>query len=249
VYANQALVASGFATRVDADQPIVVERAMYTDGGQGGDNVLGTTTPGKVWYVAEGASRGGLETWLLVQNPGTHAASATVTFYGDDAKIATQPLLIPPLGRVSLFTNLVVPDGGYGMKLEADQPVVMERAEYMDGGRSSFATAAVPAPASEWLFPEGETNGSFEEQLAVLNSQGQPTRVQVDFLRQDNVTTASRSFIVGPNRQTVIDINPFVPDAVVALRVTSDRPVVAERTLYFARPTGRGATTSTGLTR
>jgi hypothetical protein len=46
-----------------------------------------------------------------------------------------------------------------------------------------------------------------------------------------------------------MDVNPSVPDTNVALHVTADRPIVVERVSYFARPTGQGATSSTGLTR
>jgi hypothetical protein len=58
VYVNALFTTSGFATQVMSDQPIVVERAMYFDNGDGGDDVMGTATPGKTWYLAGGASRG-----------------------------------------------------------------------------------------------------------------------------------------------------------------------------------------------
>jgi hypothetical protein len=46
-----------------------------------------------------------------------------------------------------------------------------------------------------------------------------------------------------------LDVNPSVQDGNVALHVTSDRPIVVERVSYFARASGLGATSSTGLTR
>ena len=46
-----------------------------------------------------------------------------------------------------------------------------------------------------------------------------------------------------------LDVNPQVQDTNVALHVTADRPIVVERVSYFARASGLGATSSTGLTR
>ena len=46
-----------------------------------------------------------------------------------------------------------------------------------------------------------------------------------------------------------MDVNPSAPDTNIALHVTADRPIVVERVSYFARPTGQGATSSTGFTR
>jgi hypothetical protein len=83
----------------------------------------------------------------------------------------------------------------------------------------------------------------------VLNPQSQPAVVQVDFRVQGGDTLPPQRFSVPANSRFTMDVNPFAPDANVALRVTADRPIVVERTSFFARPSGLGATNSTGLTR
>jgi type VII secretion-associated serine protease mycosin len=250
VYVNSFLAASGFATQVQADQPVVVERAMYFDARQGGHDTPATASPAKSWYLAGGSSRNGFDTWLLVQNPDPAApASVKASFITDAGSVVTQPLSVPPHGRVSFYTNPVVPNADYGVHVEADRPVVVERSVYFGGGRAGFADAAVPAPGTEWYLPAGETSGSFEEQLLVLNPQSQPASVEVDLRRQDGSDVTPIRFSVGPTTQTVLDVNPYAPDTSVALRVTSDQPVVVERASFFARATGLGATTSTGVAR
>lgn len=249
VYVNLLFTAAGFATRVEASQPIVVERAMYFDGGQGGHDTVGTQTPGTTWYLAAGASRPGFDTWLLVQNPSSAPASVQASFVRDDGRVVTQPLFVRPGGRASLLTNLVVPDASFGIRVEADQPVVVERAVYFAGGRAGFNSTAVAAPAVEWYLPEGATTESFVEQLSVLNPQNQPATLLLEFRRQDGTPVAPQQVLVGANTSRILDINPLVLDGLAATRVTADRPVVVERTLYFARPGGLGATSSPGLTR
>ena len=54
---------------------------------------------------------------------------------------------------------------------------------------------------------------------------------------------------IGATSRMTLDVNPQVQDTNVALHVTADRPIVVERVSYFARPSGLGATSSTGLTR
>jgi hypothetical protein len=107
----------------------------------------------------------------------------------------------------------------------------------------------VAAPATEWFLPEGDTSGSFEEQLAVLNPQNQPVNVQVEFRPQEGDPPPPQRFSVGATSRATLDVNPSVPDASVSLHVIADRPIVVERVSYFARATGLGATSSTGLTR
>ena len=249
VYVNALFTTAGFATQVTADQPIVVERAMYFDNGQGGHDTLAAASPGKTWYLAAGASRAGFDTWLLLENPGTVPATVKVTFMTDTGGVVIQPLFVLPHSRTSVYTDPLVPNAAYGFRVDSDQPIVAERAVYFDNGRAGYDSTAVPSPATEWFLPEGDTSGSFEEQLAVLNPQSQSANVQVEFRPQDGDPPPPRRFNVGPTSRVTMDVNPSVPDANVALHVTADRPIVVERVSYFARPTGQGATSSTGLTR
>lgn len=249
VYVNALFTTAGFATQVTADQPIVVERAMYFDNGQGGHDTLATSTPGKTWFLAAGASRGGFDTWVLIENPGTAPATVKVSFMTDTGNVLTQPLFVLPHSRNSLYTDPLVPNAAYGIRVDSDQPIVAERAVYFDGGRAGYDSTAVAAPATEWFLPEGDTTGSFEEQLAVLNPQGQPVNVQVEFRPQDGDPPPPQRFSLGPTSRMTMDVNPSAQDTSVALHVTADRPIVVERVSYFARPTGLGATSSTGLTR
>jgi hypothetical protein len=249
VYVNALFTTSGFATQVSADLPIVVERAMYFDNGQGGHDTLATAVPGKTWFLAAGASRAGFDTWLLIENPGGTPANAKVSFLTDTGNVISQPVFVLPHSRTSLFTDPLVPNAAYGMRVDSDQPIVVERAVYFDSGRSGYDAAAVAAPATEWFLPEGGTGGSFEEQLNVLNPQNQAVNVQVDFRPQDGDPPPSQRFSVSATSRLTLDVNPSVQDTNVALRVTSDRPIVVERVSYFARATGLGATSSTGLTR
>jgi hypothetical protein len=249
VFVNTLFTTSGFATQITADQPIVVERAMYFDNGQGGHDTVATSVPGKTWYLAAGASRGGFDTWLLLENPGNAPATVRVSFMTETGAVVSQPLFVLPHSRTSLYTDPLVPNAAYGFRVDSDEPIVAERAVYFDGGRAGYDSTAVPAPATEWFLPEGGTGGSFEEQLSVLNPQNQPVNVQVEFRAQDGDAPPSQRFSVGATTSLTFDINPSVQDTNVALRITADRPIVVERTSYFARATGLGATSSTGLTR
>jgi hypothetical protein len=249
VYVNTLFTTSGFATQVTADQPIVVERAMYFDNDQAGHDTLATPTPGQTWYLAAGASRAGFDTWLLVENPGNTPANVKVSFITDSGVVVNQPLFVLPHARNSLYTDPLIPNASYGIRVDSDQPIVVERAVYFDSGHAGYDSAAVAAPATEWFLPEGSTQGSFEEQLNVLNPQNQSVNVQIDYRPQDGDAPPPQRFSVGAMSRFTLDVNPQVPSTNVALRVTADRAIVVERVSYFARPGGLGATSSTGLTR
>ena len=73
--------------------------------------------------------------------------------------------------------------------------------------------------------------------------------MQVEFRTTSGESPPPQRFSIGATSRATLDVNPQAPDSNVAMRVTADRPIVVERTTYFARTNGLGATTSTGLTR
>ncbi len=52
------------------DGAVVAERAVYGGDRTWGHDSAGVTAPAPDWYLAEGSTEGGMETWVLVQNPG-----------------------------------------------------------------------------------------------------------------------------------------------------------------------------------
>ena len=199
------------------------------------------TVPGKTWYLAAGASVAGFDTWLLIENPGSAPATVKVSFMTDAGTIVNQPLFVLPHSRTSLYTDPLVPNAAYGMRVDSDQPIVAERAVYFDSGRAGLRRRLPSRRRRPSGFcPKAAPRGSFEEQLAVLNPQNQPVNVQVDFRPQDGDPPPPQRFSVGPTSRLTLDVNPSVQDANVALHVTSDRPIVVERVSYFARADGAG---------
>src|SRR5262249_49281310 len=102
---NDILPSAGFATTVTSDVPIVVGRSMFFGNG-GGHGTIGAKTPGKTWFLAEGDSRPGYDTWILLQNPSpTDAANVAVTFIKDDGTTQVGYYALDPMTRLSVFAD------------------------------------------------------------------------------------------------------------------------------------------------
>jgi hypothetical protein len=247
VYVNQLFQASGFSTSISSDQPIVVERAMYFDGAQGGHGTLAAPEPRHVWYFAEGQTRNGYDTWLLVQDPNDQPTGLKVTFFQEQGPPIVREYDLRARSRFSLYTNDQLPNTAFGMKLEADDSVVAERAVYVAGGRGGFDSVGVPSASREWFLPEGSTRAPFQETLALLNPNSRSNDVTVVLTRGDGAPDESHHLSLAPNSRTTLDVNGLVADADVSAHVTAEYPIVVERTLIFAD--GTGGTSSPGIPR
>jgi subtilisin family serine protease len=245
VDANDVLPTAGFATAVTSDLPIVVGRSMYFGQG-GGHGTIGAKTPGKTWFLAEGDSRAGVDTWILLQNPSqTDVANVSVTFIKDDGTTQVGYYAIDPSTRLSLFADTVVPDATFGARIDADLPIVVERSIYVANGAGGHNSTAIPIPDTEWYLPDGSTRAPYREIVAMLNPSPELTQVDLTFVRADGQAPSTKSFLLQPTSRLSVDVGEWVPDAEVSIRVTADHPVVVERSTYW----DRGATSAPGLTR
>jgi hypothetical protein len=69
--------------------------------------------------------------------------------------------------------------------------------------------------------------------ILVLNPNAQPTNVAVTFLT-DSGTSLTRNYAVPPQTRLPINVNEVVPELGIATTVVADRPVAAERTMYWS---------------
>ncbi len=245
LHMNDVLPSIGFATFVSSDLPIVVERSMYFANGTGGHGSVGVKTPGKTWFLAEGDTRAGSDTWILLQNPGSEVANVALTLMTEDGTTTPAYYALDPSTRLSLFADTVAPNTTFGARIDADQPIVVERSVYLFGGAGGHNAAAVPIPDTEWYVPGGSTRGSNREVLALLNPNAEATQVDVTFAGGESQLPVTRSVLMRPTSRMTFDVNQFMPDSDVSARIVADKPVVVERTIYH----GSGATSSPGLTR
>ncbi len=85
------------------------------------------------WYLAEGCTGAGFETWVLVQNPNDSPATVTLTYMTPDGAQAGPVETLPANSRKSYNVALDVPDTwDVSTQVHADSPVVAERAMYGD---------------------------------------------------------------------------------------------------------------------
>ncbi len=85
---NDVLPDEDLSTQVHGSQPIIAERAMYWDNGTGEacHDSIGMSSPHKTFYLPNGETLNGRETWILVQNPNTADVTVEITYLTPDGK-------------------------------------------------------------------------------------------------------------------------------------------------------------------
>ena len=249
LFANQIIPGVAFSTRIDADQPVRAERAMYV--GFDGDDVTGIPAPNRTWLFAEGSTQPPFHTWLLLQNPNNVTANATITYFlSGGAAPVTQSLSLPPISRTSVFVNQVLPNAAFSSRVDSDQPIVVERAQYRFPGNAATAKAGLNVPSTTFYFPDAKTSfrpirGTsvpFDSFLLLENPTGTPATANITLFRSGGTTFTFTQFLPPTSRQTIF-LNQILPNASFGIRVQASQPIIAERSMFFGRePRGAMAT-------
>ncbi|HEY5530920.1 MAG TPA: DUF5719 family protein [Candidatus Anoxymicrobiaceae bacterium] len=221
------------STKVKANIPVIAERAMYGNDRQWGHDSIGASETAEKWYLAEGCTRGGFETWVLVQNPGNDWAYVTLTYMTVSAAVAGPSVSVPPGSRQTFNVADTVPDSWQvSTVVSSDTPVVAERAMY--GNNRSWGDDSIGASeaASSWYLAEGCTKGGFETWVLVQNPENTGVEVHLTFMTPAGPVTGPSAVLDAYTRRT-FNVAESVPDAwQVSTRVDANKPIVAERAMY-----------------
>jgi hypothetical protein len=220
------------------------------------DKTLGAEQPasgntgagGGGWYFAEGYTGPGFDTYILLENPDSEATSAHLELFGSGGPCAVSDLEVGARSRRTLHLNDLVPPGDVAARITFPEGsrLVAQRSMYFDyqgirGGHTSRACEA----SSTWYFAEGYTGPGYDTYLLVFNPQSEEARVDLDLMTPGG--TIRKSLDVAPLSRRTFKLNEILPNAEVAAALHADRPVVAERAMYFDAGGRRGGSDAAGV--
>ncbi|MCG2794775.1 MAG: VCBS repeat-containing protein [Actinomycetia bacterium] len=230
------------STLVEATGDVICERSMYFNynGYIGGHNAMGVTEPARQWYLAEGYTAQGYDTFVLIQNPGNEKANVDVNFLRKDGYVGQVSFTLPARSRKTIKVDDVpgFEAAEVSTEVHSDADVIAERAMYFNaGGRTGgHDSTGVSEPAGKWYLAEGYTGGSFDTYVLIMNPGDSAAEVKTTFIRGDGHTWSRTDSLLPNSRFTVhIDEMPGFDNAEVSTLVEGQNgaKVIAERAMYF----------------
>ncbi len=219
------------STAVTATGNIVVERSMYNAGWTWGTCSIGTSTAATTWYIAEGSTRGGMDTYVLVQNPGGSAVDVDIKFQTDSGQVQGPQASVPAKSRYTVYVNKWVDSLNVSTMVSGSGLIVCERAMYDTAGTWATCTIGAQAPAATWYLAEGCTLG-MDTYVLVQNPGGSAVSVDIKFQTGTGQVQGPVDTIPAYTRRTYY-ANAFVQTKDVSTLVTaSGGGVVVERSMY-----------------
>ena len=242
------LEGTAFATAVESDAPIVVDRRMsWGADAYGAHGETGVASAQANWYFAEGATGGPFDLFYLLQNPADAQVIVDVT-YLQPAGVApiVRTYTLPPRSRTTIHVDDVDPalaSADVSASIAAYQPIIAERAMYVSDAtlfRGGHASAGIAALSPSWFFAEGATGGFFDLFLLLANPGTDPVSVTVDYLTDGGTVRTKAYTVAARSRRTVwVDDESFgtegraLANVAVSMRVSASAPIAAERAMWW----------------
>jgi hypothetical protein len=230
---------------------VVCERAMYGPSRRWATASVGTSMPAADWYLAEGCTAGGMETWVLVQNPNTIYVDVYLEFYTAFGNVFPGNIVtMPPGSRLSF--NLADQMNGYydlGTRVHCmNGAIVCERSMYGPGREWATNSIGSSRLGKEWYLAEGCTAGGMETWVVMVNAGAGLAAFSVGFATEGGLIQPPdlQSMIIWPGCRISINAGKYVTGYQVSTVVTATSNVLCvERSMYG--PGREWATNSVGV--
>jgi hypothetical protein len=178
--------------------------------------------------------------FICIANPNAVSTWAEVTFYDEQGEYLTIYREVPGDARITIDCNAnrylrdknlaVRVRSVDGTPLLAERPMYFRYGGWMDGGSDAFGTRQA---SKTWYFAEGYTSDTspFQEYICLGNFGTQTARGTLTLMPLKGDPVEVEVVIEAGARKTYC-INSYIRGE-VAVKVETDQPVVAERSVYF----------------
>jgi hypothetical protein len=261
-----ALAGASFATTMEADAVVVLDRLMSWSGKTGYAAHMETAVeqPATTWYLAEGATHGMFDLFYLIQNPSSTAAAIRVRYLKPTGAPIIKTYAVAARSRFTIWVdqedqNLGATDVSAEITSTNGVPIIVERSMYLNASGKAFKgghnSAGVTAPALNWFLAEGSTGSFFSMYVLVANPNATASTLTATYIRASGAPIV-KTYTVAANSRRTIDVagqDPGLADTPVSVKVTATNgvPVIVERTMWWvgARRTWTEGHNAFGTTR
>lgn len=227
------------STKVESTNSVGIASERYMTGP---NNVchssIGVNSTATTWYLAEGCTNGGFNTWVCTQNPGATDAEVKYTFMDGDGINQVENITVPAQSRYTIHVNNVTNMGGkweVSTKIESTNamPIIVERAMYGPDYNWAHCSIGVTSPATTWYLAEGSTGGTYETWLCIQNPNSTDAQLTLTYMNEDGETETGSLTVDGLSRETVHLNIAWDEQWGIATKIQSTNTVIVERAMYW----------------
>jgi len=229
------------STKVASDKPIAASRSMSWDtpqkNRQAAHGSIGVNFLSNDWYLAEGSSKWGFQTMIVIENPTTSPARLVVTYMTDTGPIVMPSLTLPASSTGALDPADAIGEKDYSTKVvcTSGNEIAVERTMMWIGKTAAYpeghCSIGVTEPSKTWFLAEGSSKWGFECWILVQNPNAQEATVDLTYMIENAGPRAVRKTVPANSRRSFFMADD-IGAADASIQVSSQLPIMVERAMY-----------------
>jgi hypothetical protein len=229
-----------FSVQVTSAQGIVAEMAMYDPGRGMAHRVVGVVSPAGTWFLGEGFTGFGWETFISVGNPGPIDAQVTATYLIDGESPVSRTITVPANSRGTFIAHEVGtgvgPEKAFGVRISSDRPLVVQEVliDPAPGASRANSTMAAPNTNSTWSFSGGSSTEGMVTFITVANhTPSLSATVTATYYFDDGTAPITQDLVIpASGRGTFVSSNGIPSGKKFGVVISSNLAVVAQEAVY-----------------
>ncbi|MBU4218116.1 MAG: S8 family serine peptidase, partial [Actinobacteria bacterium] len=206
--------------------------------GYGRVNATNALSGEPVWYLPEGTTAWGFETYISIMNPNEDESNVKMTYMTNDGPRDGGTHTMKGKSQITVNPKDRIGEQDFSIKVECEEMrgIAVDRTMFWTGeGAQSYEShnsVGVTYPNQTWYLPEGSCNWGFETFLLVQNPNDDEATCNVTYMIEGQGPKTVEHKVPGNSRKTykMIEDIGFAADA--SIKVDADKPVIPERSQY-----------------
>jgi hypothetical protein len=131
-------------------------------------NAFTVNSSSSTWYLAEGSSAWGFDTWVQILNPNDRDVTCAVTYLTDTGPVQANDVHMSPQSRATICPGDTLGARDFSTKVVCKEglSIAVDRTMYWyssagTGLQDCHSSVGVTAPAKTWYLPEGSSAWGF----------------------------------------------------------------------------------------
>ena len=195
---------------------------------------------GAAWYLAEGCTDFGFETYINIENPNGAPVKVSVQYMTPAGPFPKREVTLPGYSQTTLNPREVIGAKDFSTQvicMTGEQIAVDRRMVWTGPGAASqegHSSVGVVAPAKKWYLAEGSSEWGFECWLLAQNPNKLAANLTVTYMIEgEGPVTRSRSVPAGGRQSWSMAEDIGAKDASVTIESDSAQvPIIVERAMY-----------------
>ncbi len=185
------------------------------------------------WYLAEGSTAWGFDTYISVENPNDQGIDVRVTYMTEGGPVNGGTFPLKSESQLRLNPAEVVPSTDFSTFVYCVEglDIAVDRTMSWNGGIEGHNSIGVNSPQKAWYFPEGCSDYGFETWLCVQNPNGSDATCDITYMIEGAAPVTVKKVVRAGSRAS-FSMAADIGARNASIELTSDLPVIPERSMY-----------------